>query len=237
MKEDVSGRREYRAMTPSEISGFVKIYRRTWGIKQAALAEEAHVSEKTVERLENGNKMSIDVYRNIALAIGQKEDAFTASRFIRTAENAAHEAAEFLKDWNAKYVAVDIEPLTDESAFERIFTCLVWALDKSHLTGSALGLAAEFQRDLQDWLDAKSVMTEPELLSAYKSLLGSTSAIARLGYIARYGFQTYPVPAFGKGQTVRVALILFFPRSDWKRSALKTIVTPRSFVSAVMCMI
>jgi transcriptional regulator with XRE-family HTH domain len=105
MEESISQKKGvYRQLTLQEIAEAVRSMRRSRDIKRLVLAEEAGVSEKSVERLEGGQKVSDDVYPKIAIALGQKESAFIGPR---TEEEAVEKAAHELKKWSEQNILID----------------------------------------------------------------------------------------------------------------------------------
>ena len=59
---------EYRCLTPLEIGTAVTMFRKMAGMKQLTLALEAGVTERTVQRIENGEKVNEESLRKIAKA-------------------------------------------------------------------------------------------------------------------------------------------------------------------------
>jgi DNA-binding XRE family transcriptional regulator len=63
----------YRCLTPQEIGTAVVMFRRMAGMKQFTLAHEAGVTERTVQRIENGDKVNDESLRRIAKAFRMEE--------------------------------------------------------------------------------------------------------------------------------------------------------------------
>jgi DNA-binding XRE family transcriptional regulator len=57
---------EFRCFTPSEIGTVVATFRRSLDMKQITLAYEARVSERTVQRIEQGEKVDNETLRRVA---------------------------------------------------------------------------------------------------------------------------------------------------------------------------
>jgi len=98
---------EYRCLTPEEIGKAVAMFRNLAGIKQLTLALEAGVTERTVQRIENGVKL-IDAYRFAALkdaeAVLGTHGMIVDDHFVT--DDAADEVASFkdlLQGWNDVY--------------------------------------------------------------------------------------------------------------------------------------
>jgi len=58
----------------------IRSFRQEQGIKRAALAADANMSEKTLERAEGGQGISEDSCRRIARALGLQEDVFVGEK-------------------------------------------------------------------------------------------------------------------------------------------------------------
>jgi transcriptional regulator with XRE-family HTH domain len=237
MKENVTGiRGEFRELTPKEIGDFVRSIRKLHETKRLVLADEAKISEKSLERLESGIRVSDEVYRKVAVAVGQKEDAFLGPRYIPTPEEAAKKAIENLeklesdhKKWDAENLLIDANPFTNEHDVRRILGC--WGamlVDYSKIEGKALDMAAAFKQNLTDWCDIASEIGETARLDACRSLLKEIREIERCGYLARFG--TYKANfSIGNGRTAAMPMgvIVFFARSDWENLSHKKMAVPR----------
>jgi transcriptional regulator with XRE-family HTH domain len=64
---------ETRLPTPAELAEFVKTMRDKNKLSQATLAEIARVTERTVQRVENGEPSSLDTRRALARAFGYED--------------------------------------------------------------------------------------------------------------------------------------------------------------------
>ena len=226
MKENVTGiKGEFRELTPKEIGDFVRSMRRLRETKRLVLADEAGISEKSLERLESGVRVSDEVYRKVALAVGQKADAFLGPHYIRTPEEALKKAIENLeklesdqKKWEAENLLIDASPFEDERDVRKILDC--WGamlVNDSEIEGEAVDLAAAFKQNLTDWCDIASEIGETGKLNACRSLLQEIREIERHGYVARFGTYKAEFP-IGKGRTTAMAVgvVMFLVRTDWK---------------------
>ena len=77
---------EYRRFTPQEIGTAVVMFRKMMDWKQLTLASEAGVNERTVQRIECGEKVEDESLRKIAKALRLAEDAFVGPCYIPTEE-------------------------------------------------------------------------------------------------------------------------------------------------------
>lgn len=237
MKENVTGIRcEFRELTPKEVGDFVRSMRKLHETKRLVLADEAGISEKSLERLESGIRVSEEVYRKVALAVGQKEDAFLGPRYIPTPEEAVKKAIENLeklesdhKKWDAENLLIGANPFTNEHDMRQILGC--WGamlVNYSEVEGEAVDMAAAFKQNLTDWSDIASEIGETGRLDACRSLLEEIHEIERRGYLARFG--TYKANfSIGNGRTtvMPVGVVMFFARTDWKNLSYKQMAVRR----------
>jgi transcriptional regulator with XRE-family HTH domain len=230
MKNNVHGiKGEYRELTPKEIGDFVRRYRTLYGTKRLSLADQAGVSEKSLERLESSNKVSEEVYRKVAVAIGQPAEAFLGPRYIPTRAEAVEKAILSFQKWNEEYLTTEMRPFSDERDMRRVLETEALIFDDGPLKTDALDAAAHFKQNLSDWKDIFSGVDEPDKLQAARSLTEELRSIERLGYVARYGSCVSEFEVSRKWFKMLTAFITFFERRDWHKVSLKTMAVPRRF--------
>lgn len=83
-----------RPLTPDEIAERVRSCREALNWKQAALAGAAHVDERTVQRLEAGEKVGAATLKNIGRALNLDDDYFVRHHTVITPEEIQREAEE-----------------------------------------------------------------------------------------------------------------------------------------------
>jgi transcriptional regulator with XRE-family HTH domain len=88
-KSGVEKRGVYRNLTPQEIGHAVTTFRKLLGMKQLTLAVEARIDERTVQRIERGEKVNDDTLRKVAKALRMEEGSFLGPRYVATREEAA----------------------------------------------------------------------------------------------------------------------------------------------------
>jgi transcriptional regulator with XRE-family HTH domain len=71
----------YERPAPKDIAFMVKELRGYFGWKQLALADEAGVTERTIERIEAGTPVSDDTLRKVAKALKLRDGAFTEAGY------------------------------------------------------------------------------------------------------------------------------------------------------------
>jgi DNA-binding XRE family transcriptional regulator len=86
---------QYRKPAPDEIGCFIASCRKRLGMKQLALALEVGVDERTIQRIERGEKVNENTLGKIARFLGFDEAAFVAPRYVPTPEEAMEKAREF----------------------------------------------------------------------------------------------------------------------------------------------
>ncbi len=196
------------------------------------MAQHAGISEKSLERLESGVRVSKEVYQKVAVALGQREDAFIGARYIRTPEEATEAVADTLRDWNEKHVTIEACSFSDERDMRRVLEC--WGallFDDSQLKTDALDAAACFNQNLSDWKDIFGDIDETGRLNAQRSLIEELRLIERLGYVARFGTYDAEFAAGIEWIKMPVAVVTFFQRTDWEKVAMRELVVPRRFGS------
>lgn len=93
-----------RPYTPAEIATIVRSYREGLGWKQIALAEAAHVDERTVQRVEAGKQVGAGTLKSLARALQLEDNYFIKHHAIKTAEELQREA----EDFRRKFTVVEV---------------------------------------------------------------------------------------------------------------------------------
>ena len=115
--------------------------------------------------------MSEEVYRKVAVASGQRAEAFLGPRYISTRDEAVEAVIHTLQEWNEEYLTTEMRPFSDERDMRCVLEC--WgALLFDGRQGKASGLyaAARFKQNLSDWKDIFSEVDESGRLKAERSL-------------------------------------------------------------------
>ena len=195
MSEQVEGiRGQFRRFTPSEVGVIVRIWRETRGMKRAVLAHEAHVSDKTVERIEAGKAVAEGTFRRLARALGLKEELFVQPVYIPAPEEAvqmakrqAEESRLQEEEFKKEHSSVPVKRIHDARDVMKLFGKCAFLCDDSQVAESDLELVAEFKDALTDWGDIADEISAAERLRAARSLFDQLPQIERLGYIAKGG--------------------------------------------------
>jgi transcriptional regulator with XRE-family HTH domain len=184
--------------TLQEIGVAVAKFRKTVGMKQITLAMEAGVTERTVQRIEKGEKVNDESLRAIANAFRIDENYFIRNVL---SEEEAVKTLENMKLIEAHRFAT----LKDAEA---VLGTHGMVLDDHFVTDEAAQEAASFKDLLRDWNDVWSVMVSAEeILNACRSLLNAAKALETRGYVIRYG-------VYRTADDYRLVTMLFARKAD-----------------------
>jgi transcriptional regulator with XRE-family HTH domain len=210
MSENVEGiRGVYRRLTPVEVGMIVRLYRHTHEMKRAALAAQAHVSDKTLERLESGVPVRADSYRRVAAALGLEEDTFVKDEYIPTPDEYLEKQEREQANFHNSHTKVSVAPLTDPRQLLAMFGSHSSIADDHKVAVEDLELVASFKENFRDWSDIASELAETARLEAAKSLLEEARIIDRVGYVVSVGMtDRYSI----SGAKVNMSILVFFPR-------------------------
>src|SRR5438552_6498963 len=89
---------EFRCLRPEEIGNFVANCRKRAGWNQLTLAFEAKIHERTVQRMERGEKVDDDTLCKVAKALRLEEEAFLGPHYISTEDEAIAKAEKILSE-------------------------------------------------------------------------------------------------------------------------------------------
>ena len=157
----------FRAFTAAEFSELVKAFREAAGWKQITLAYEARITERTVQRIENGEPVSDETRRQVAKAFRLPEDFFIKPCYVPSTEEA--EAA--FRENAAKFTVVDARRLESARDFEEILSVgHAFLIDGTQLPDVRKGAVAAFKDLFHDWTWVYSDVTHVERLEACTSL-------------------------------------------------------------------
>jgi transcriptional regulator with XRE-family HTH domain len=211
MSVGVSGiKGEFRRPKPEEIAMIVKFFRKTRGIKQASLAESAGVVERTLERLEAGKSVGLETYRRVATALGLDGTAFTAERYISTAEEALERLERQSEELERSHTSVPVSRITDPRQILSLFGKHALLFEDSKIKVEHLEPAAEAKQLIVDWGDIAPELDELGKLKAAKEVLETLRRIEALGYVVKIGAaESYPA---SDHHGWNVGLVVVFPK-------------------------
>jgi transcriptional regulator with XRE-family HTH domain len=188
MTENVEGiRGEFRRFTAVEIGFLIKVYRKNHGVKRAALAADANMSEKTLERAEKGEGIAEDSLRRIARALGFQETVFTAEHYIPAPEEAARMAEEVDQKLRQTHRSVAVSLLIGVRDVHALFEGCALVADDSNIAEEHLEQFTAIKESLVDWSDVASDVPPTMALAGAKDLLKSIQEFETLGYVVKCG--------------------------------------------------
>ena len=173
---------EYRCLTTSEIARAVKSFRELAGIKQLTLAQLAGVTERTIQRLEEGTKVSDDTLRQLAVVLGFEPNAFVGPRHVASSEDAAQK----ILRWFEAFQIVDAPQVEDWRAFEMLMLCDCLRIMDSEHYGDAAMLSATLKDSLGDCMWVAPGATASERLEWAQAMVNTLDQIREHGVCARF---------------------------------------------------
>ena len=206
---------EERALSPAEIARTVRGFRKRLNLKQSALAERAGVTERTIQRLERGERITDDTSKQIAKALFAEEHAFVGLCYIASQGNAFKNALKYLADHSVS----DVHRIVSLDDIKVLLDTQGWIVDGSDVTGEARELVAILQENLVGWCDSYSEMPATEQLDACDEIFRQVKRIERAACVGKYGVCEIVVTKVPG----RLGILKFWPRDD-----------PRAKLSQVM---
>lgn len=210
---------EYRKFTPGEIGELVKLSRANSDIKQVTLAVRAHVSVRTVQRIEHGDKVDEDSLRDVAEALGLERDLFTRVNFVPDWEKLVSEAEKM----RSKLLVAEAKRLESWRDFEPICRRVHGhTVDDTNLNEDFAERAAELRDYLGDCIDISDEASSSGMIGSYKEMMEIVTEIEAGGYIARYA-------VVETDDKFRVSIIVFHDKSDPAQASVSQFLVPRKF--------
>jgi transcriptional regulator with XRE-family HTH domain len=188
MTENVQGLRgDYRKLTPVEVGIIIRAHREERGIKRAALAIDADVSEKTIERAESGAAIKEDSGRRIAKALGMAPHAFTRELFIPSPEEAVRYQEQQDEERKRTHSPVAVTELRGVKDVLSLFGSCAYLADEDCVEEKHLRDFAALKQNFTDWADIVGHIPEPERVSAAEGILAQVREFEALGYVVKGG--------------------------------------------------
>ncbi len=174
---------ELRQATSVEVATFVKMFRKMRGWSQDTLATLARLEVRTVQRVERGERSSLDTKRAICAAFGL-EDLDTFSRLENTPT--ASEVERQRKEFERTHIVLDLVPANGRS----IVVLLMELSDYGALSHRGL---SEMDREAQDafafvldflreCMDVRDVAAKADMLGYGNELQRGVDALAKAGH-------------------------------------------------------
>jgi len=206
---------EYRRLTHEEVGGLVRRLREQAGMKQITLASEARVHERTVQRIEKGEKADDETLRRVAKALHLDEKLFVEPLYVPSIQ----EFDLLVKRAQAEFTVIeahDLKTLGDCGAI--LAHGHVFVFD-DHLADQV----AEFKDLVTDWGDVYNDISHAERLEACRTVLGAAENLGLEGHKILFGGYTTE-----DRWKWKVTVLLFVLADDGQSSKVAQLVVPRT---------
>ncbi len=211
--------REFRCLTPQEIGKAVTMMRNLASMKQFTLAHEAGITERTVQRIEGGEKVSEESLRRIAKALRMDEKSFIGPRHVLSEEEAVRTAKKRLQD----LMVIEAHRFACLKDAEAVLGTDGMIIDDHFITEEAADDSARFKDLLRDYNDVYGVMrSHEEKLDACRALLIAAKSLDLRGYSITYGTYT-------SQDDYRLSSMVFARKADENGCAIKQMIVPSRF--------
>jgi transcriptional regulator with XRE-family HTH domain len=212
---------EYRNLTSQEIGHAVITFRRMLGMKQLTLALDAGVDERTVQRIERGEKVNEDTLRKVAKVLGMREDAFLGPRYVSTPEEATADVEKMLSE----VVVIDASEFATERDCDAILGKHGYIVNDQHVAVDLAEKVAAFRDLLVDAGDCYNDLSHIERLDACHLILDQVHGIEAAGYRTKYAVYT-------TADQFQVSVVVFLPKAEERLGSMSQMVVPRNFAKA-----
>jgi transcriptional regulator with XRE-family HTH domain len=183
---DVAGiHGEYRQLNSVEVGVMIRMLREERGIKRAALAADANMSEKTLERAESGQGVSEHSCRRIARALGIREELFTTELYIPTPEEAERRSKQQEGELQATHRAVEIAQLNGARDVLALLKAGAYWADGQHVAEGHLEEFAALQDTWWDWNAVHSEIPASEQVAGARCFLEQVRTFQAKGYVVK----------------------------------------------------
>jgi transcriptional regulator with XRE-family HTH domain len=221
--ENGTAKGEYRSLTPQEIGKWVARFRKMMDWKQLALAMEAGVTERTVQRIEHGEKVDDATLRKIGKAFRLGGEGFVGPRYIPTDEELQAEVARAQKD----LMVIEAHSLDTIKDCEAILRGDGNIVNDHAVPEEMAAQVAELRDQMQDWGDIWSDLPNTGKLEACRSFLTAVQMIGELGFKIRYG-------VYETADHFQVAVLIFGKSTDERFATLTQFIVPRTFTKMAL---
>ena len=195
------------------------MFRQNAGMKQITLAMEAGVTERTVQRIERGEKVNDDSLRAIARAFRMDENSFLGPRQVLSEEDAFEQTMKKLEG----LMVIDAHRFATLKDAEAVLGTHGMVLQDQAISDNAAEELAEFRDLLRDWNDLySSLCSNVEKLRASRSVLDAAKQLEARGYVIRYG-------VYKTTDDFQLVAISIVRKADDDICAVKQLVVPNRF--------
>jgi transcriptional regulator with XRE-family HTH domain len=219
-------RGEYRRLTSAEVGAMIRSFRQGQGIKRAALAADANMSEKTLERAEGGQGISEDSCRRIARALGLQEDVFVGEKYIPASEEAMRMLEQKDKERRATHspsAVAEFEGLRDVLPLFRAYGLLA---DDQSVADQDMEAFANLKESWWEWNAIAPDIGQPELVKGAQSFLADIRGFEARGYVLK----SCIAQRFHKdGMPVALAVLVAFRKSKGSAGTPDEVWLPKKY--------
>jgi transcriptional regulator with XRE-family HTH domain len=202
-------RGEYRRLTSAEVGLMIRMIREAQGIKRAALAADANMSEKTLERAESGRGISEESCCRIARALGIREDTFVNELYVpggpEEAERMLKERDDQLRATHQQHPVLELKGARDVLPLFRAH--FFYADDQNVAEGDMVAFAG-LKDSWWEWNMIASDISESELVQGAQGFLAEVRSFESLGYVVKAGTSERHY----NGTAVPVAVLVAFKK-------------------------
>jgi transcriptional regulator with XRE-family HTH domain len=173
-----------RLLLPIEIAQIVKLLRYDSGFKQITLARKANVTERTIQRLEAGEKVDSSTLERVANAFKLIKNEFTKPHYIPTSDEAAPKFKKMFKEFEV----INLLLLDKEIVFDEILNCSsYWIEKRNFLTKNQkekFGILGNLLKEYGEIYIAEKKIAKK--LKIRKELYKNVKELQRLGCLLKY---------------------------------------------------
>ena len=173
---------ELRQATPMEVATVVKMFRKMRGWSQDTLATLARLEVRTVQRVERGERSSLDTKRAICAAFGLEDlDAFSRFEEMPTSSEAEKQRKEFER----AHVVLDLVPADGRSIVALLMELSDYGAlchqGLAEMGGEAQDAFAFILDFVRDCMDIRDVASKSDMLGYGDELQRGVDALAAVG--------------------------------------------------------
>ena len=211
---------EYRCLKPEEIGRTVVMFRKALDWKQLTLALEAGLTERTIQRIERGEKVDENTLRKIAKALRLQENAFVGPRYVPSESELLAEFENTLKE----ITVIEARTFASLKDCDAVLHTHGFIVDDRAAGDELAEDVAAFKDLTRDWMDLYGDISVSEQVEACRSVLESAQRIEAKGYQIRFG-------TYGTDDDFQVAALLITSRAEERFKDIKQLVVPRCFTT------
>lgn len=214
---------EFRNLTPAEIGKAVANFRKMAGMKQITLAHEARVTERTIQRIEQGEKVNDETLRQVAKALRLKPESFIGPRHVLNDDDARAQAEKMMSE----ALVIDASDFTSLKDCGAVLSTDGYFVDDRSAGDELAHQIAVLRDTLQDWGDMYREISHTEKLAACESVMRLIHDIESSGYRFRYG-------VYKTDDNFNVAVLLIVHKKDFEVVPVTQLIVPRNYAKLAL---